>query len=142
MPRPDARHILYVQNAADLYGASRALLHLLGALDRDHFTPFVALPGDGPLAGHLRALGVEPIIAPHLRVLWSHLVRSWRVVPFGLGLLPSALAMRRLIARHGIELIHSNTWTILSGALGARLAGIPHVWHIREILRDMGGFKP
>jgi len=137
-----ADRILYIQNTADLYGASRALLNLLGALDRDRFAPLVVLPGAGPLVAHLRALDIDPIIAPHLRVLWASVLRSWRVLPFGLGLLPSALALSRLARRHSVALVHSNTWTILSGALGAQLAGLPHVWHIREILRAMGGLKP
>jgi glycosyltransferase involved in cell wall biosynthesis len=137
-----ARRVLYLQNTADLYGASRALLNLLGALDRDRFAPLVVLPSGGPLVGHLRALDIDPIIAPHLRVLWASVVRSWRVLPFGLGLLPSALALSRLARQQNVALVHSNTWTILSGALGAQLAGLPHVWHIREILRSMGGLKP
>jgi glycosyltransferase involved in cell wall biosynthesis len=142
LARTSARRILYVQNTADLYGASRALLNLLGALDRDRFAPLVMLPSAGPLVAHLRALDIDPIIAPHLRVLWASTIRSWRVLPFGLGLLPSALALSRLARRHSVALIHSNTWTILSGALGAQLAGLPHIWHIREILRAMGGLKP
>lgn len=141
-PGPRPRPIAYVQSSSDLYGSSRALLHLLGALDRDRFAPLVVLPSAGPLGDHLRRLDVEPIVASHMRVLWNQVLRSWRAVPFGLGLLPSALALRRLLLRREVALVHSNTWTVMSGALGARLAGIPHVWHIREILRDMGGLKP
>ncbi len=136
------RRILYVQHAADLYGSSRALLHLLEALDRIRYTPLVALPGDGPLCAHLRALGVETIAAPHIRVLLGQTTRSWRAIPFGLSLLPAAAAMRRVIRQSQADLVHSNTWTNLSGALGARLAGAPHVWHIREILPNLGGLKP
>jgi glycosyltransferase involved in cell wall biosynthesis len=134
--------VLYVQHAADMYGASRALLHLIGALDRERYTPLVTLPADGPLVDALRELGVETIFAPYLQTLWGHVVRSWRVVPFGLRMLPAALAARSLIRRYGIDLVHSNLWTVLTGAAGARLAGVPHVWHVREILPRMGGLKP
>jgi len=143
--RPSAsgpRRVLYVQHTADLYGANRALLHLIGAIDRDRYLPLVALPSAGPIESHLRSLGVEPMIAPHIRVLWGYVARSWRMLPFGLSLLPAALAMRDVIRRHEVDLVHSNTWTTLSGGLGARLAGVPHVWHIREILPNMGGLKP
>lgn len=141
-PGARAQRILYVQNTADLYGASRALLNLIGALDRARFAPLVALPADGPLAAELRAREIEPIIAPHLRVLWASGLRSWRALPFFAGLPLSALALRNLARRRDVALVHSNTWTVLSGAAGARMAGLPHVWHIREILRDMGGLKP
>lgn len=133
--------ILYVQHTADLYGSSRALLHLLGALDRTRYTPLVALAEPGPLAEHLRKLAIEPLIAPFMQTLWGQLVRSWRVLPFGLRLLPAALAMRGLIRAQQASLVHSNVWTILSGALGARLASVPHVWHVREVLPAMGGLK-
>ncbi|MFN8568377.1 MAG: hypothetical protein U0Z44_12875 [Kouleothrix sp.] len=49
--------------------------------------------------------------------------------------LPAALAMRGLIRAQQANLVRSNVWTILSGALGARLAGVPHVAGImREVL--------
>jgi glycosyltransferase involved in cell wall biosynthesis len=31
---------------------------------------------------------------------------------------------------------------MVSGALGARMAGVPHIWHIREVLPNFGGLKP
>ena len=142
MISPAQHRILYVQLAPDLYGASRALLHLLAALDRARYTPLVALPGPGPLVDQLRKLDIEPIITPHIRVLLGQVARSWRALPFGLSLIPAALGMRHIIQRSAADLVHSNNWTMLSGALGARLAGVPHVWHIREILPNFGGLKP
>src|SRR5829696_8797498 len=142
MNSPAQHRILYVQLAPDLYGASRALLHLLAALDRTRYLPLVALPGPGPLVDQLRKLDIDPIITPHIRVLMGQVARSWRALPFGLSLIPAALGMQRVIQRSAADLVHSNTWTTLSGALGARLAGVPHVWHIREILPDFGGLKP
>jgi glycosyltransferase involved in cell wall biosynthesis len=142
MISPSPRRILYVQLAPDLYGASRALLHLLSALDRTCYLPLVALPGPGPLVDQLRKLGIEPLMTPHIRVLMGQVARSWRALPFGLSLIPAALGMRRVIQHSAVDLVHSNNWTMLSGALGARLAGVPHVWHIREILPNFGGLKP
>src|SRR4029078_8619073 len=97
MISPSPRRILYVQLAPDLYGASRALLHLLAALDRTRYTPLVALPGPGALFDQLRKLDIEQIITPHIRVLMGQVARSWRMLPFGLSLFPAALGMRRVI---------------------------------------------
>src|SRR6185436_20036633 len=33
----------------------------------------------------------------------------------------------------GVALVHTNTSTTLGGAAAARIAGVPHVWHVREI---------
>src|SRR5689334_23059137 len=93
LPANRPRRVLYVQHTADLYGANRALLHLISAIDRQHYVPLAVLPMGGPIERELQALGVEPIIAPHIRVLWGYVARSWRMLPFGLSLLPAALAM-------------------------------------------------
>jgi glycosyltransferase involved in cell wall biosynthesis len=38
--------------------------------------------------------------------------------------------------------VHSNTSVILSGAAGAAAAGVPHVWHVREIYARFGRAWP
>jgi glycosyltransferase involved in cell wall biosynthesis len=54
----------------------------------------------------------------------AHLARTWAA---------SAGSLARLIRARRIALVHSNTSVILSGAPGAALARVPHVWHVREI---------
>jgi len=53
-----------------------------------------------------------------------------------------AIALRSLIRRRQIALVHSNTSVILSGAAGAAGARIPHVWHVREIYARFGRAWP
>jgi glycosyltransferase involved in cell wall biosynthesis len=61
------------------------------------------------------------------------LVHLFAVFPF---IVVSVLAIRRIIRRHQIQLVHSNTMTIIDGALAAWSLRIPHVWHAREILTN------
>jgi len=49
---------------------------------------------------------------------------SWAADAGGLG---------RLARAREVALVHTNTSVTLGGAAAARLAGIPHVWHVREI---------
>jgi len=49
---------------------------------------------------------------------------AWAADAGGLG---------RLARTRGAALVHTNTSTTLGGAAAARLAGVPHVWHVREI---------
>jgi glycosyltransferase involved in cell wall biosynthesis len=35
--------------------------------------------------------------------------------------------------KRGVALVHTNTSVTLGGAAAARIAGVPHVWHVREI---------
>lgn len=49
---------------------------------------------------------------------------SWAADAGGLG---------RLARARRVDLVHTNTSVTLGGAAAARVAGIPHVWHVREI---------
>ena len=99
------------------------------------------LPEAGELASDLRTAGVEVLIAP------LAVVRRALVSPRGLGGLAAAWAadaarLGRLARRRGVALVHSNTSVTLGGAPAARLAGVPHVWHVREIYADFPRWFP
>jgi glycosyltransferase involved in cell wall biosynthesis len=54
----------------------------------------------------------------------SRVAASWAADAGGLG---------RLARKREVALVHTNTSVTLGGAAAARLAGVPHVWHVREI---------
>ena len=130
--------ILYVLNSADIYGASRCLLRLSQTLDRTRFTPVVLLPETGPLLPLLEKAKVELIRDATISVITRNVFKSWRLVPFVLNIPLAAWRLRALIRRHRIDLVHTNVGTILSSGLGARLARVPHVWHIRDWYGEFG----
>ncbi len=134
--------ILYVHNSADLYGASRSLVRLMSMLPRDRFNPLVVLPGDGPLKALLEAAGVRVTVHPGLTVIERSLLKSWRLLLLPFQFAASVAFLRRLIRREGITLVHTNTGVIPSPALAAALAGVPHVWHIRDWFQEFRGFWP
>jgi glycosyltransferase involved in cell wall biosynthesis len=138
MNRPPAR-ILYLHHNADTYGASRSLLRLLARLPRDRFQALVLLAEDGPLRGKLEALNVEVILGP-VSVITRPVFHSWRIVPFLARLPFSVLHIWRLIRTRRIDLVHTNTGVILSSALAAKLARVPHVWHIRDWFQEFKSF--
>jgi glycosyltransferase involved in cell wall biosynthesis len=47
--------------------------------------------------------------------------------------------LRRLINAPGIDVIYTNTITVLDGALAAWLLAKPHIWHLREHVRGNRG---
>ncbi len=116
--------ILFLDHAAGLGGAERSLLLLLKHLDRRRFVPHLAAV-EGPLAREARALGVvvHPVTYPRLR-------RSPRAP---LDLLRGGAALARLARRLGVRVLHGNTVRAsLYGALAARLARRPFLWHMRD----------
>jgi glycosyltransferase involved in cell wall biosynthesis len=90
------------------------------------------LPDHGPLAADLRGAGIEVLVRPLAvmrRSLMSpmgvrRVVAAWAADAGGLG---------RLARSRGVALVHTNTSVTLGGAAAARIAGVPHVWHVREI---------
>jgi glycosyltransferase involved in cell wall biosynthesis len=129
--RDGRARVLYLHSSSGRYGADRQLELLVGGLDPDRYRPIVVLPA-GELAGALRAAGAEVIERP------PAVIRRGVGTPRGLAALAAAVArdaaaLTTLIRRRQITLVHSNTSIVLGGAAAARLARVPHVWHVREI---------
>lgn len=131
--------ILLIHSGADLYGASRSCLRLASRLKSDGHGVLVVLPFDGPLRGELEQHAVEVLVRPGLSLLDRrefNTVRGLLALPF--RVIGSTHFLRNVIRRFQPDVVHSNTATVfLCGGLAARLAGLPHVWHVRE---DFGDF--
>ena len=116
--------------AADFGGGSdRSLFDLATHLPRDRFTPIMILKSGDPLAPAYRAAGIDafelPLESPRGAV-GRYLLRFW----------PSAFRVARVIKKAEADVVHVNTLYNLVGAVAARLARRPLVWHVREILPD------
>lgn len=133
---PRRRRILYVHNSADLYGASRSLLRLLTVLDRTRFEPVVVLPESGRLEDRIKSLGVAVTIDPSLAIISRY---SSKVSAIFRHFPVSSWKLSRLIRRKKIDLVHTNAGVVFSPAFAAWLAGVPHVWHIRESFDEFRG---
>jgi glycosyltransferase involved in cell wall biosynthesis len=51
-----------------------------------------------------------------------------------LGAVPRIARLASFLRHHEIDLVYTNTAVVFEGALAARRAGIPHVWHVHEVL--------
>jgi glycosyltransferase involved in cell wall biosynthesis len=129
--------ILYVSHSAQLYGAEQSLLQLLKGLDRDRFSPVVVLPGAGRLQQRIAELSIPVEIVSFIRPWLTRKAGVMRLVNH-IGLVPflaqSVWTLRKLIHHYRIDLVHTNSITIIDGALAARSMGVAHIWHAREIL--------
>ena len=133
---PAPAPVLLIHNSADFYGASRSLVRLLKHLDRRRFAPVVVLPEDGPLRPMIESLGVEVILHSRLSVVTRQAYHSWRLLLFFVNFPLSVAFLWRLIRRRKIALVHTNTGVMVSPALAAWLAGVPHLWHIRDWFQE------
>lgn len=130
------RTVCYVQGSSEVGGSDVCLLRLVGGLDKRRYQPLVVLPGDGPLVGSLRAAGARVVFLPMMQ-LRSVRSASYQL-RYALRFWPTVFGLARLIRREQVRLVHSNSLYISYGAWAAMLAGVPHIWHIREI----PGFPP
>ena len=90
------------------------------------------LPEAGPLACDLRDAGIEVLIRP-LAVLRRSVMSPRGVRRVAAAWAADAGGLGRLARSRGVALVHTNTSTTLGGAAAARIAGVPHAWHVREI---------
>lgn len=134
--------ILFVHPSDELYGSDRVLLELVRRLDGHRFRPQVVVSTDVAYAGRLsRRLAEEGIPVHRLRI---GVLRRQILTPTGLpryvfDLVVSTLRLVRLMRRERIDLVHANTVTVFPAAFAARLAGVPLLWHIHEIVPDRPG---
>jgi glycosyltransferase involved in cell wall biosynthesis len=133
--------VLFVHSSSGRYGADRQLALIVSRLEREQFEPLVLLPAEGPLADDLRALGVEVIARP-LTVLRRELLNPRGIAALLAGARRDAAELAELVRGRRIALVHSNTSVVLSGAVAAARARIPHVWHVREIYSRFGALWP
>jgi glycosyltransferase involved in cell wall biosynthesis len=119
-----------------MYGADIGLLHSIKSLDRQKYYPIVILPSDMPtgmLSPELDHLGVEYHFAP-LGILRRKYLTPRAIIPLAINFLKGVSYVRSTARSRRIALVYVNTFVTVSGALGGKLAGVPVLWHIREIL--------
>jgi glycosyltransferase involved in cell wall biosynthesis len=128
--------ILFIHHANDMYGADFGLLNALQSLDLRRFYPVVILPSDMPkgmLTVELDRRGVEYHFAP-LGILRRKYFSLRAIIPHAVEFLRGVAYVRRAARHHDVALVYVNTIVAVSGAIGGRLAGIPVLWCVREIL--------
>ncbi|SDD54256.1 glycosyltransferase [Ruegeria marina] len=125
------RHVLYIQPNSEVGGSDIALARTIEAMGQSGQRSSVILPKDGPLVARLRAAGAEVhfLEMKQLRTLPSVRYQS----AYLLRLVPTVIRLRRMMRQIAPDLVHSNSAYCLYGAFAARLAGLPHVWHVREM---------
>jgi len=136
------KKILFLSHDADLQGAERCLLDLVTRLDRRRFETLVLLPWKGPLVEILEHAHIPYVVRRISRWVPSKRNASMHYfVAYVKELRARLWSLLNLIERENVQLLYTNTSTLLEGALAARRAGIPHLWHIHEHLRDNPDLK-
>ena len=126
------KNILLLHSSNDLYGASKIFLQLIDLFISKDFNVHVVLPERGKLDDFL--------IKKDILVSYYELgvLRKKYLNPLGLinRLVTNIKAIKFLsnyIKTRSIDLVYTNTSTILSGGISAKINGVSSLFHIHEI---------
>lgn len=127
--------VIFLHSSSELYGASKILLYLLEIFRKSGFEILVILPGEGPLKTEMEQLGFN------VQITNLGILRRKHFHPLGIlnrlnRLFISYRFLKNIQKEGEISLIYSNTLAVLVGAIFAKKKGIPHIWHIHEIIKS------
>ena len=129
-------NILFIAHERNLGGASKSLVTLAEELQRRGNYVIVVVPfKSGQVYSKLRELHI-----PVYKIFfgWWMMPSYWniffktamRILHAAEGIPAAKIA--RIAKRDGIQIIHSNSSTVDIGAVAAKKANLPHIWHFRE----------
>ena len=129
----DSVRILFAAHSGSQGGAELCLDTTLRHLDRSKYDAVAYFCWDGPMADSARKLDVPVKILP-LGWWMCYAPSPWHFKNLLLGSIPRIWRLFRAIKRERIDLVYTNTAVIFEAAIAARLARVPHVWHVHEVM--------
>jgi glycosyltransferase involved in cell wall biosynthesis len=129
--------VCFISHSCLRGGAELSLLELIDALLQRGVQCACVLPGRGTLNDLLADRGVETIVVPFKQ--WVHTRKTFfgqarRMLP--LRHIPAIFRLVTVIKRLRCDVVYTNTIAVGAGAVAAKIAGKPHIWHIREFGYD------
>jgi glycosyltransferase involved in cell wall biosynthesis len=121
--------------SADLYGSDQTLVDLVRGLRNSDWEIDVALPCIGPLVEKLEECGAR-IHLGRFTAFGRSTLRPMSLLAFPFRFAWSTFGCFQLIRSTAPDLVHINTLLLPAPALAGRLASIPVVWHIHEIMEQ------
>ena len=124
--------ILLAHSSNDLYGASKILLNIIELLINEGYKVYLFLPEKGPLHEN------NIIKKCNINIIEFGVFRKRYFNFFGLinrlyHIINSTLVFRSFILKNNIDLVYTNTSTIISSSIAAKLCSIPSIFHVHEI---------
>lgn len=129
--------ILYLNHVSQVSGAEQSLLAMAVGVAQVGFEPRMGLPPGGPLVTRCRELGLPVDSLPLARLRRTRNPVRWAAMARLLE--RCARRLVRLVGRHGVALVHSNSTTAhLFAAYARRRLNVPLVWHVRDLMMPKG----
>lgn len=122
--------IAFVISHTPFYGANQSLLCMIEGLQEYGVESYVMVPGQGSVVEALAEKNIPYRILPFKRWMSRNRWKAPARLGMNVALLPLFV---RQFKKWDIDLVYSNDSEVVMGAFAARVLGLPHVWHIREM---------
>ena len=126
------KKLLLLHSSNDLYGASKIFLQLIDLLTKNGFDIHVVLPEQGMVDDFLIKKDIK-IVYLELGVLRKKYLTPLGLINRAVANIKAIAFLSNYIKDHSIDLVYTNTSTILSGGIAAKKNSIPSLFHIHEI---------
>jgi glycosyltransferase involved in cell wall biosynthesis len=126
------KNILLVHSSNDLYGASKIFLQLIDLFLSKDFNVHVVLPEKGKLDDFLNKKDIT-LSYHELGVLRKKYLNPLGLINRLVTNLKAIKFLSNYIQNHLIDIVYTNTSTILCGGIAAKKNSIPSLFHIHEI---------
>ncbi|MBN1269169.1 MAG: glycosyltransferase family 4 protein [Kiritimatiellae bacterium] len=141
------KKVLYFQFISEIDGSGKCLLKTVALLQGTGVEPVIAFREPGPLSDELEAMGVRVVYERRQQFFGNCTPFNWppwhRSYYTAFLRFPVAVwSAWRVVRRESPDLVHVNSLLLVAAAVGAHLAGVPAVLHVREhVLRGTIGFR-
>ena len=124
--------ILLAHSSNDLYGASKILLNIIELLINEGHKVYLFLPEKGPLHENniIKKCNVNII---EFGVFRKRYFNFFGLINRSYHIIKSTFVIRSFILKNKIDLVYTNTSTLISPTIASKLSGIPSIFHIHEI---------
>jgi len=126
------KNILLLHSSNDLYGASKIFLQLIDLFLSNGFNVYVVLPEKGKLDDFLNKKDIK-VSYHELGVLRKKYLNLFGLINRLVTNIKAIKFLSNYIKTHSIDLVYTNTSTILCGGIAAKKNSIPSLFHIHEI---------
>ena len=126
------KNILLIHSSNDLYGASKILISIIEVLINSGFSIHLILPENGPLNNHKSLKNVKLSIID-IGVFRKKYFNFFGLINRFIFIIKSTFQIKKIINKYKIDLVYTNTSTIVSPTFAAYFSKIPSVFHIHEI---------
>ena len=138
-------NILHILSSDDGYGSAHCFKELLTIEREDNsIVPVVVTPKHNKINDFCDGLGVtnysvsygQAQIPKHDNIVLFLAKYVMRTADYYIKARKSEKALSEIVRKHSIDIVHTNSCVIDTGARVAKRTGIKHVWHLREFGKE------